>query len=227
LKNLLLIAQYYWLLIIPGLIFGKKNKAYYLMAFFAFLVFLSYLKIPLKSEARYLFNFLLPAAYFSAAFFEKFKRKNFIRILFYAVILLNLIMAAFFFANLDDISIYKNASVFMDRNCTYMSNAWVPLNYLGFHAEPAYIEINKEYVKSALDSGKRIIYFKKMTNPDYSYVQNRTFIESLGIVNETSDYVILGKGCNEPKLFKQDFGIDNCRLFLTGFLEKFCIDFLE
>ena len=228
-KHLLIAVNYYALLLIPGLIYGKKSKGYWLMLTFAALALYSYISVPLKTQdlsVKYLFAFLLPVFYFSAIFIEKFSKKEWMKIIFPVLIALN-IMLAFspaFLIMLPNASIYSDASQFLDKDCMTMSNVWVPLNYLGYATEPAPVEFNKYKIGVLIESGKRIFYFKKRIDEDYGYVKNETFIKQFNILNETDDFLLLGNknSCETPTVFIENFGVNNCQLFVPKFLQKFC-----
>ncbi|RLG10134.1 hypothetical protein DRN69_09505 [Candidatus Pacearchaeota archaeon] len=213
--------RYYVLFLVGGIIVSKKNAPFWVMTSFLIISLISFARIPNK-EIRYLFNLILPCAYFSYAFFRSFGKK----VLVISCMILVILSFGIAFSHpmkLTSISLYENVSNYLDKGCMYMSNMWVPLNYLGYNSEPAPVEFNKEKIPKFIDDGKRIIYFKKMLNSDYFYVENKSFMKSFPVLNETEKYLILGKeDCKEPSLFIENYDVDNCRIFLPNFLKRFC-----
>ncbi len=207
---------------ILGMFYVKKDRAYWLMILFAVLSLFSFMRT--SSETRYLFNLLLPAVYFSAAFFKIFWKNKWIKAAFLILVVINLSSALIFAQTLTDYSIYKNAEPYLDKECQYMANSWVTLNYLGYTTEAAPVDFNKHKIGMFIDEGRRLIYIKSIINADYEYANNRSFIEQFPVLNETSEYLVLGNedGCKSPETFVERYSINNCKIFLPRFIQKFC-----
>jgi hypothetical protein len=108
-----------------------------------------FLDVPLK-DPRYLFNLILPSAYFFMRFLSAFKKENFKKSLITFSILLMILFQAFFLrAYVGEIENHRaenNPALYheaIDRlnelelqNCKIMTDQWTLMNYFGQRAEP-------------------------------------------------------------------------------------------
>ena len=103
------------------------------------------------------------------------------------IVLINFITAGIFFVELKLPSGFYDGLEEANDGCMLMSNVWPYINYLGIHSEPF---PSKELVKENIDNGKRILLYKVVPEPYYTF--NRTFVESLPVIKETDSYLIMG-----------------------------------
>lgn len=164
--------------------FRKMDKMSWLMIAVTFLIIISYYRIPSK-EPRYLFNLMLPLAYFSYVALSKIKYRN---ILFLAVLLSNIIILLLYnaFSPQYSQSLYKTVISKLD-NCVAMSNVWVPLNYFG---KDSIASPREELVKGSIDEGYRIVLYKYTSEPSYTFDNN--FLGQFPTIYNTSMFIILG-----------------------------------
>lgn len=184
-KQVLLFGNYYLLLFTFGLFyaFKKKKFEFFLFLSFAALALVSFLKIPFKHPV-YLFNFLLPLAYFSSLALEKIKKEKMLPIIL-IVIITNFFFAINFFPFVRSLDYYKNALNKTDE-CMGISNEWVYLNYLGRPTTPP---ISISSMQEFTDEGYKIIYFKKTGEQFYKIDELKEF----PVLFEDSEYLILGR----------------------------------
>lgn len=181
----------------------EKNKASLIMLFILILTIQSYYSIPLK-QIRYLFIFLLPAAYFSY-FGIKLVSKH-IRIPM-SIIVIVIFAAPFLLliiSEIQDTNKFWQISSSPDKpevytqsiqkindlekvDCLISSNAWVMLNYYGLCA---WDYPSKDLLNRSLSEGEIAVLFYNVPEPNY--VHNKTFISSFPILHATNKYVILG-----------------------------------
>ena len=178
-------------LLIPFFIFGLKKFKFNRKNFIIVLVFIitliSYLTIPVK-ECRYLFNLILPLAYFSYLYIERIKNSKVIfSVLSVSTISFLLILSLFGFSigylNPPKKEFYE---INISQNCSFASNQWVPLNYLGYPSAPPPRE---QKIDNYINEGYRIVIYYGL-EPDYS--TNMTFLRKFPVIKETKDYIILG-----------------------------------
>jgi len=150
------------------------------MVFLIVIVIVSFLNMPFK-DLRYLFNISLPIIYFFVKFTTKFKK------------ILYLIIAINFITIMTIIPLYTSAEDIyfrnfkFEENCMLMSNAWVYFDYYDIPTEPYPWQ---EFFDKKVEEGYRIILFKWIREPDY--VKNETFLAQFPIIENTSNYVIIG-----------------------------------
>ncbi|MFP4116571.1 MAG: hypothetical protein ACLFQ8_00615 [Candidatus Aenigmatarchaeota archaeon] len=180
LMDFLLPIGYYLPLLFLGAYFKWKEnwgeKDWIIVAFTALAVF-SYLRTPHK-EPRYLFNLILPAAYFSYHSLRDRHEKIFI-----VVLAVNLVLAGAFFVPLGEYADMGEA-VQATGNCMATSNLWVPMNYHGKPTEPISTNISE-----SLEQGNRVVLFKHASN--YETYLNRIDSEQ-PIIEETEIYTVFG-----------------------------------
>ncbi len=169
----------------------------------------SYVNIPIKDQ-RYLFTIILPVAYFSyigieflfnylLIFLKKFTAKLQINLF------INIFAILFFLLNFATIVSYENeiyksnipldvyqlAIEKMEENEIIdehiKSNSWIYLNYLEVNSSPS---PRKELIEIEVNDGIKIVFFKRVGEPDYA--NDREFINTLPIVYENEDFIIIG-----------------------------------
>jgi hypothetical protein len=239
LGHLFAVMNYLIPFFVLGLIFSLKKfkKRDLIILIFFVLVLISYIKVPFKTP-RYLFLLVLPAVYFSCAFFKRFKfRKS----LLFILIILN-VFTLFFIVDylpeilpeIDSFDLYEE-SINYTEDCLVMSNAWVYLNYMGRESEPFPSE---SIVGYELKNGKILVLYKHITEPDY--VSNKEFLNNLNVIKETDDYIILGdlNDCKKKEKYVDHYllrykerielvynkteDISNCAILFKGRLSDIC-----
>jgi hypothetical protein len=154
------------------------------------IVIVSFLNMPFK-DVRYLFNISLSVIYFFVKFTAKFKK------ILYLVIAINFIMIM----TLIPLYISPEDIFFRDfkfeENCTLMSNAWVYFNYYGIPTEPYPWQ---EVFDKKVEEGYRVVLFKWIREPDY--VKNETFLSQFPLIENTSNYVIIGNKSECKEFYK-------------------------
>ena len=168
---------------------------------FVFTIF-KYSRIPMRDE-RYLFTLMLPLIYFSYIGIEKiasfFKlrfhfKKNAFGMIVPGVLFFILFLSSFYFFNPFDqprsegfSAIKSEISSLGITNCSIMSNRWLVLDYVGIFSVPA---DRKELVSYYLDEGYYFVLFKG--DSDLPYVDNESFMKSLPVIYDNSDFYVLG-----------------------------------
>jgi hypothetical protein len=156
----------------------------------------SFIRIPLRSS-RYLFVAVFPLAYFITKALQGNKWS--LRISPSLIIILNLILFQFYSPYLDlvDSSYYDSAFLSLD-DCMVSSNAWVYVNYLGIHSEPY---PPKELINKRINEGYRLLFYKNVGEPEYIF--NESFMNEFNIIEETSNYYLLGNLslCKKPYVY--------------------------
>lgn len=152
-----------------------------------------YYKVPIKN-ARYLFNLVIPAVYFSMIGINsvRLKRINFKRLAALIIILLNISFLAGYSAIYGEPNIYEEAldkveSLGIKNNCSLKSNSWVFLNYLD---RTTGIFPRKELISYYLNEGDYLLFFHHVEEPDY--VHNKTFLSKFPIIHQSDSYILIG-----------------------------------
>jgi len=167
--------------------FEIKNKFHWMFLLIFALTLFSYLNTPIKVE-RYLFNLNLPLIFFSYLWLEKKLEKK----ILYIIFILSISTALFLVTSRS----YgygtkgENLKRIIEEmpSCRTQSNNWVFLNYFGFTAEPAPW---KNKVEENINQGILILLFKSIPDPEYT--QNQTFLSQFPLIEETNNYILLGK----------------------------------
>lgn len=192
LKHIIEVTNVFTPLMILGLIYKikKNDKNSRIIFLFLLLTLMSYFMTPFKNS-RYLFNIILPTAYFSCIIFKKNIRGAILLLIFG----INVILSVYFFQPLESIDMFKNAVKELDR-CETKSNAWIVLEYLGFESSSSPWD---HQVSEIINNGTRLLFFYSINDPDY--VHNETFINQFNIINKTGSYLLLGlpSVCNKQK----------------------------
>lgn len=170
--------------------FSRENLA---MIIFLLLTILFYIYTPVK-VARYLFNVILPLAYFSYFYLKEREHSQIIFSALTMVFIVGFVALSLFhpimYLNSPKEEIYELGK----QRCMWASNQWVPLNYIGYHSEATPY---KQELPHYINQGYRIIVFYGY-KPDY--LRNTTFLRSFPIIKETPRYIILG-GAQKCKEF--------------------------
>ena len=181
--HFLIIGNYLIIFGALGMIATKKfRKADYMMIVILVIAIIQYLTIPIKVD-RYLFNIILPLAYFSAIYLKN-------KIAPLKIVLINISLAAVIIILMSTGSIslgftdYENYNI--SNECMVASNNWVPLNYNGITAEPPPRDWQ---VDRYIDEGYRIMIFK---NEFFDDVYSNFIGKDLPIIEENEVYVIFG-----------------------------------
>ncbi len=176
--------------LIPFFIVGLKRsnlnrKDISIIAFFL-LTLIFYIYIPVKVP-RYLFNLVLPLAYFSYFYLRKIKNTKLIFSALTIITIFGLIIFNMFtplgFLNPPPKDFYSLGS----QECMWASNQWVPLNYIDYTSKPF---PRKKEVNDYINEGYKVVIYYGW-EPDYS--TNMSFLKSHPVIKETGNYIILGK----------------------------------
>lgn len=201
LNHFLDVIGIYIIFFIMGLYLKWKRqfkKIDWIMLIFGILTILSYFIAPYK-EPRYLFNLILPFAYFTTIFvhylikrIKHLKKEHLLTI----IVLINFTLAGLFFHSLTlPAGFYKGVEN-ADKGCMLLSNAWPYLNYLGIPSYP--YPLKKNVGKHITEQDRRLLFYKTMEKPNY--VRNESFLRTLPTLKETENYIILGEEdrCQSP-----------------------------
>ncbi len=202
----------------------KRFVEFVIIILFLILTLYAYYHVPLKIE-RYLFNIVLPLAYFSTVFLVKINKK-----VVYAIILFSfvaLLVIPVWKVRLQDDSLYKQTleeTRMLIARCSLQSNSWIYLNNLGRLTEPA---PDKRIIIHKLNEGYKILLFNNVEEPDYTY--DRKFIESLPIIKKTNDYVLIGMSdyCKQTTTYHKTYLENIGELYRVAFNESFSINLYE
>ena len=181
--------------------------------FFILLIFslYNYINTPIK-DARYLFTILLPAFYFSYLALDfivnKLNKKEILvkaaLIIFTISIILLLIPTPLTIR--ESTSHYYSAIEKIEElnltHCSIKTNSWVFINYISDKSTsplPRYEIVNKTIKEKHI-----LVMFKNVGEPEY--IKNITFINSLPIIYNNSDYHIIGENnCTEETKFEESY----------------------
>jgi len=199
LLHFLIVGNFLWIFFILGLRKSKINKKNIVVLVFLAITLISYISIPLK-DPRYLFNILLPLSYFSYQFLKKIKNAELLFSFFSISIISLLVTLSIFGYSVNYLNFPKKEfyNIDLPKNCTYMSNHWVPLNYLGYAVEP---QPRKEEVDHYIYEGYKIIIYY---SGDIDQKINLTFLKSYPVLKETKYYIILGVPLSCKPVYKID-----------------------
>jgi hypothetical protein len=181
----------------------KKNILHILFIFIFILTIWDYSKIPLK-QIRYLFNLVLPIAYFSSiGLFVIIKRKNrkFKRIIVWILFIILILMSLFFIGEINkkinhDAKFFESAQDIKDlgiEDCAIDSHLWVLINYFTNNVYPM------ESIQSSVYNNKIVLIFYDEHTIDDSF--NQSNLDMYNKLHETDKYVFLTK---------KDFKIEDC-----------------
>lgn len=174
----------------------SRDKKDTLMIAVALLAFLAYYVAPLKNQ-RFLFPIILPAAYFSERAIISMQ-KNAKKYLVAAIIALNISVAVYLLVSGgSEIKSASSVAFSADKNCSYMSNYWVYMNYYGLKTiQPPPIP---EEVPIFLSQGQRIIFFRGVGDPEYA--ENWDLLRNFSVLEEKRDSILLGNqsACIAPQ----------------------------
>ncbi len=176
----------------------KTKAMFWIASYIAIITILGYLKVPIKSE-RYLYNLLIPSAYFSTILFNNLSRKWRTAFVVTFIIFLGIEYSAYAqilsfdskYYTLLTHDILKAKEVMNEKGiscCT--SNIWPYFNYFGVKCE-AQIKLREQNVKDYLHHS----YFVYIPDGGIGYkpfkeeIYNKTFNYSYF----SRDVIILGK----------------------------------
>ncbi len=183
--------------LIPFFIFGltrvKFNRKNVALLIIVIITILSYLFTPFKVP-RYLFNLILPLAYFSYFAIEKIKNS---KLIFSSLTISIIIISVIFSLNTSFIHT-EFYEINISKNCMLASNQWVPLNYFGYISEPF---PRKEEVDNYLNEGYRVVIYYGW---ELDYSTNMSFLEKFPIIEKTNNYIILGNISKCKEIYKVD-----------------------
>ncbi len=170
---------------------SRVGEIIMLVLFFATIY--QYAGIPIK-DVRYLFNLVLPAAYFSVLAINYVASKTSLKRikLAFAIGAILLTLAA-----IPSITEYEKKNVYFDAidkiesfgigDCGLMSNAWVFLSYLGKTSVSTPWD---RLVQHYIDRGHNLVFFYRTPEPEYS--RNSTFMHLFPVIYENDKYIIIG-----------------------------------
>ncbi|MBN2042498.1 MAG: hypothetical protein JW754_01705 [Candidatus Aenigmarchaeota archaeon] len=163
---------------------GRKD---WVMVLILVLTLFSYYRIPVK-HPRFLFNLVLPLAYFSSVSLMKYRIRPFFAAAasIAAGLFLAFLIATSNTSIPDIILVNPSAYSIYDGECMLSTNRWVYFNYLGI---PAEANPRKSRVGEYVDKGYRIIIFRDQ-EPDYA--GNVSFLRQFPVIAEGPDYVMIG-----------------------------------
>jgi hypothetical protein len=175
----------------------SRLKIEIIMFFLLFYSVYSYNNIPVKNE-RYLFNLVLPTFYFSYIgilyILKKIRdNKDLLILVAFIIFVINISIVLIQMPNkeYDTPQVYNSAINTLNElhlsNCSIISNSWVMLNYL---ERPSLPFLRIELMNKTIEQGQTIVLFKHVSEPDYA--KNEQFINSLPIIYENKDYIIIG-----------------------------------
>jgi uncharacterized membrane protein len=193
------------ILIIPailGLRKSKWGKLDYAMALVFIITIFAYATTPYKTS-RYIFNIILPLAYFSAVWLRESKlisKYQCKKIVPAASILLVALTSIYC---IETMPRERNYDLGIDKGCALASNGWVHLNYAGYKSEPPpRIGEFEDY----LSEGYRIVSF---SSGEPEYMHNFTFLEKYPIIAKGQGYIISGY----EDICRKDFRGDTTYLY--------------
>ncbi len=188
-------------ILIPFVIYGmyvslksmkKDLKVNALMWGILIITIIGYKNIPLKS-ARYLFNIVIPTAYFSSL---AVKSRKIAAALFVTGLMISL---SWITAGSSYLFVYKNAVKTLEElgleNCTTVSNGWVPLNYLGVHSRPPPRVWD---VKDFIEKGYVFVIFDHIDDIDFN-------TSALPDAYRGKEFIISHRGCAPPETFDMTY----------------------
>ncbi len=214
-------------ILIPFVIFGivaafikalRKSRSWFAenrvnIAFFALMLFIiyKYVTVPVKNS-RYLFDLILPAAYFAAVgiiWLAKLipnLKVRFSKQAAASVIVLYFAALFFIYPSLPTVldnkgvmSSHQDAAEALERynisGCALMTNSYVYMNYLGQGSE-SYPRQSK--VNSSLEEGYHLLMFTLYHEPEYS--SDLSFLRQFPVIYEDPRFIVLGDAsmCLEP-----------------------------
>ncbi len=165
-----------------------KNKENLAMLIFKAIVLFAYYVAPFKDQ-RFIFALILPIAYFSERAVAFYSLNHVLKnTLLMIIIVLNISTSLFvLISSPTEIKGAFDVSLSLDKNCTYMSNYWVYLNYYGLKS---FSSPDSADISRLISEGQRMVFFKNVGDPPYA--ENRTFLRSFDVIGETEEYIILG-----------------------------------
>jgi hypothetical protein len=173
-----------------------KNKISLSFLLISFLIIYDCYNIPLKIT-RYLFNLILPIAFFSTMglLFLKYKLKINKNVIIIILLIVFLITIAGFFRNsyLERGATYKFNSAAKDiqklniNQCEILSPHWVPVTFFTENIYP----LGGNSINPSIQQGKIILLFKDDSTIDDGFSQSE--IKKENIIHETKKYLFLGK----------------------------------
>lgn len=174
----------------------KMKKSDWMMIAIAIIAIFYYSTAALKYE-RYLFDLVLPAAYFSSYTLSGLKVKK-----------SHLLIALFNIAALVSILLFSQALIAPDHienypklDCMISTDHWVLMNYLGIPAKPLLIPLIKDEIRE----GYRIVIYRNIRDPHM--VINESIISGLPVINRTPLYTVFGNEsiCKKPYSFTSTY----------------------
>ena len=189
--------------------FIKKEKINIIFILIILFSIYQLYKTPIK-EIRYLFTLAIPVAYFSTIGMDVIRNAYHRHFKLVLSILIILIIVHFSYINLS--VQYSSGEAYAESiskinelnlsECKTLSNAWVPLSYLGKNTGPFPA---KNLLKNSIDQGNFIILFYFIQEP--SWVMNSTFLHEHQILYENNNFAILGNSseCNRNKQNDQTY----------------------
>jgi hypothetical protein len=191
--------------LIPFFILGlnkkikKLNKKDISVLIFLAITLLFYLLTPIKTP-RYLFNLILPFAYFSYFYIKEIKYNE---LLFFGLSVFSIISLLIinFFISLSYLSFPKKElyKLNLTKECALASNDWVRLNYFGYLTIPP---PRKEELSFYIEEGYKVVIYYNVHEPKYS--NNLSFLQTYPIIEKTENYIILGYNNTCKKISKVD-----------------------
>lgn len=217
----------------------KENKVIILMFIVSFIIIYSYYIVPFKF-ARYLFNLILPIAFFSSVFIltliKEFKRlkiyKNYIFLLLFFIFIVTIIITTgrvYYERNSMDkfFDAAQDIKRFEIGDCEILSPHWVPVSYFTENVYP--LGENLPYL---IEKNKMILIFNEETLDDSS---TESEISSLPVFYRSDEYTFyagqdINENCSKKYIYNRTYVKEHCKfiserfamLGLDSLIQKIC-----
>jgi len=233
-NDILAVSSYYTIPAILGIllsfffIFSSKKEYKFtitIISLFTAILIWNYSTIPTKFP-RYLFNLLIPIAFFSSIFliFAISNLKRWVNVI--GVVLGTLFTITLLTAFITTMHETKYALPFQEaaddikqlnlEDCEILSPHWVPVTYYTDNVYP--LEFNS--VTQAIEKNKTILIFTKERTPDDSFTEQD--LQQLPILKMTDDYVFYARSniqeaCSPKYLYNAPYIEDHCSMIAKAF----------
>lgn len=191
----------------------KENLIHLFFIILILLIIYDYNNIPLK-QIRYLFNLILPVAYFSTlGLYYIIKKVKKIKLFLYILVIFFFIQGLILCLNIyynENQKIYYGVADDINKleinSCEILSPHWVYMNYLSSNVYP----LGNKNISKSINAGKIILIFKNKSTIDDSYTEEELKINP--ILYENEDYIFLGykKNCSKKYIKDSPYVSDHC-----------------
>jgi hypothetical protein len=186
-----------------------------------------------EKNVRFLFNFVLPSAYFSSIgfFFLVEKLRKVKRIKFYSILILFVIFLVTIISLFSGLQKFEYSVVFSSaakdikelglENCEILSPVWVPVAYYSENVYP----FKDGAVDKLVGENKTILFFKNLESKDLT-ARNFSQFDDVKLY-ETEKYVFFSKGnesCAPKYVYNFSYAKNNFCFNLARTFEKIKIE---